>query len=378
MVKRLRHTLAAASLVFLLVPTVTVQAAEATMPLPVPAPERFFNGYDWAARIDSTHIVLDAKGFASSIHLDKVPTELIDLEMTGLMPWSDGTQPRSYRLVGPARTIVGYADGSGSAIFWNVPAAPGAWVLTDGRSSEPVTTITMEPRTFQPSMTRSWCFWCSQRYEPPQPVSSEDLEGGMVIEQAAYSFTPDVAIQVIKCWRHQVTVAAKASGGLAGSRGTAGGDYSYSAAECGGFTSQGQPAEYLRKAIFRRDTYEDNSTKIYAVGKSGDTRFAAPDLYYAPPPEARAIEVEAGSVGPHIVLKEAHAGGVFFEAGAHVFGTGLGVSFAAQGETETEVTFTFAVPATGIAKYKFYAVNGDFTDDQDPRGIVAMAWKVPE
>lgn len=372
MVKRLRHTLAAASLVLLLVPTVTVQAAEATMPLPVPAPERFFNGYDWAARIDSTHIVLDAKGFASSIHLDKVPTELIDLEMTGLMPWSDGTQPRSYRLVGPARTIVGYADGSGSAIFWNVPAAPGAWVLTDGRSSEPVTTITMEPRTFQPSMTRSWCFWCSQRYEPPQPVSSEDLEGGMVIEQAAYSFTREATIRIDGKWTHHILVEAKASGGLAGARGTAGADFGYTTTDGISFISKGTPIEARRSTVFRKDTYDDDSYKIYATGKTQRLDIGPAEAYFSPPENVTWIDVRPMAEPPIIYRSESHAGGVRYEVGAAVFGTGVAVAFSASDSSTTEVAIALNPPETGVATYKYTFVNGD---EKAETGLIGMVWK---
>lgn len=348
------------------------------MPVPVPAPERTFTGYDWAARVHSSHLVLDAKPLASTIRLDTVPTAFIDLEITGLMPWTDGTQPRPYHLVGPTQTLPGYADHGGSAIFWNTPAEPATWILTDGRSGEPITTITMEARSFRPAIPVTWCFWCSQRAEPPKPVSSEDVQGGMVIEQAAYSFTKEARIQSSGCWKHHVAILAKASGGLAGAKGTAGADFGYTTTECGGFVSQGHPVEYRRKSFFRKDTYEDGSTKIYAISRGGDRGFKVPEVYYPPPPDAFLVEVDAGALEPFTAFKEAQAGGVFYEGGVQVFGTGVNVRFASDDQSDYEIKLVYDTPQTGTKKFKVYIANGDLTDPNDPRGIVPMVWAVPE
>ena len=85
--------LCAASLLLAATPTsaadIPAGARLVDAPVPAPAVDGSIQGYDWASREDSTHILLDANSPAASYSLDDVLTLLMDVRSSGLCHTTD-------------------------------------------------------------------------------------------------------------------------------------------------------------------------------------------------------------------------------------------------------------------------------------------------
>lgn len=347
-----------------------VAAAEGLgMPIGVPAPERIVNGYDWDLRTHATHLLVDAMPYASTIPLDDITTEFLDLEILNL------SSIRSYELTLGTRTIPVHSNSQGVGIAWNVPAEPGIGVLRDELGGQVALLVFEgEPALLEPTPLGG-CPWynprCKQKYEPPRPTRTETLTSAMAVEQAAYSFTRDASVTVERCWSHGVTIGAVATAGTAAAYGSAGGEYGYTGTECIEFTSTGTPVLFRRGIEFRKDVYEDDSYKIYAVGWSKLWELVPMEGRFDPPGNAQTIRIGDTGGNVSVIRKEAHAGAVYYEAGVRAFGNGVGVTFVATAEVETIIRIQLTPGIAGsVREYKVAFVNGD-----DVRhGIIGMVW----
>lgn len=339
------------------------------LPTPVEPPETFVSGYNWAERLEHTHLVVDGFMLYSIVNATSVTTPYIDLEMTGLMPW------RPYELaVGVLHRAV-HTDGRGRGVAWSVPTLSAQWVLTDRLSGEPVTMITVvapAPDVSAPESGGIICYRCpSTTYSPPQPVYSDPLEQGMSIEQGAYSFDPTILIRIEGCWNHGMSIDAKASGGIA-ARGGAGAQYNYQTSECITFASQGQPRELRRATQFKRDYYEDGSWKVYSVGHTMVFSITDANVNWQPPSNyGYTIEVTPGPEPVVFQRREVKDLAIWMSAGVKTFGTDLGVRISSLAGSEARIQVEFMPTEPSI--YQLVFVDERKGPDS---ALIAAAWRI--
>lgn len=359
-----------------LVALVLAPHATADQPPVAAEPLGLDDGYDWASRANQTHLVVDATPLYALVDATDVVTPYIDLEITGIVPW------RSYDLaLGPIKRAV-HANGAGEGVAWNVFNEPGVWMLTDGVSGEPVSMISVvtsgAPAAVNPADGGStdggpwYCPWCGgTSYQPPEPVYSEPLETGMVLEQGAYSFTPTATVRIENCWKHKVSVDAKASGGIAAGGNSAGAKYTYTSTDCVTIASQGTPREYRRGHQFQKDWYEDNSWKIYSVGESGVRTILDADVNWSPSPHGFDVVVDPGPEPTVFTRQETSELGVYFTVGVKVFDVGVGVTVESM--PGSEATIEVELMPTERSTYRIL-----FVDDRqgDTSGLIAAVWRI--
>lgn len=355
-------------------------AEASSIPVAVP-PVEVAPGYDWSSRVHSTKLTIDATPLASVLDATNVTAPNIDLVITGLMPW------RTYRFTAGVWDQLVHSDSFGHAVAWNLPAETATWMLLDGISGEPVTSISIVgphgmaeviapvPQSDECRCYMTGCHGCSDGYEivyrPPQPEFSAPLEGGYVIVQGAYSFTPDVTIETSECYEHAVTVEAKATAGLASNGGTAGGSFTFIEKICIKLMSRGSPKELLLRNNFKKDTYEDDSYKVYSIGRASEFKVADPDLVWEPWEGTETIEFDPSSYPQPLTITrfERSNTGVLYGFGVGVYGIGLGVTIRGTDAWEDAIEMTFQPPAEG-ARYRY-----TFISENENSGLIGVAWR---
>lgn len=332
--------------------------------------DRVFEGYDWEARAPFVaHVVKSARPFVSTIDLGEIDTGALDLEVCDLMPF------RTYRIAGPDLPQTSRSDERGCAVFWTIPAEPGEWTVFTEWAPEATTTIVLTPRSV--SIPMAFCPWCPweqppPRAKPPRPTGSEYGESGLVVEQAAYSFTEGVLVKVTNEWTHSVKVSAVVSGEMAGAEATAGGDISETVAETWEVASRGQGVEFRTNWDFRKDTYEDGSYKVYATSRGQNSRIMPISWSLPPPDDARRVTIGAVGEIQAVERGQANAGGVYYGVGVKAFGVGAKVTLTATDAAKGVIRMEFTPPAAGNTTYAYKFVNGDGNNT----GLIGMAWRV--
>lgn len=360
---------ATASLLLILDVAGTVASGEA----PTAAPEVTLPaGYDWASRPHATHLSVDATPLSSVLDARTVRTPYLDLEITGLMPW----RPYELRL-GPIWRQV-YSDGNGNGVAWNVIAESSTWTLRDSISGEPVTQIIIHgpPAVARPAWPGEGEL--DKRVRTAVPQGWETMTG-QAIAQGLYSFTQGITIEGSVCVGRRTTIEALASGGIAASHATAGADFTTELKLCGeNVAPPGRSMEMRQWVRVRKDVYEDNSYKIYAVGKIAGSTVEEKEMYFGlPRPEERYYwELIGLSTDARLRLTEMNAGGVRYGSGLKAFGDSLSVTFSAIQAENAENTLTFVGHPPG-GDYWLWWVTGD--RGADPRkGLVGAAWAVSD
>lgn len=349
-------------------------AEASSIPVAVP-PIEVAPGYDWSSRVHSTKLTIDATPLASVLDATNVTTPNIDLVITGLMPW------RTYHLTAGAWEQGLYSDAFGQAVAWNLPAMTATWMLVDGISGEPVTSISvMGPEATTADIEFSPVPQSGQiyvpcgcyRYRPPQPVYSEPLEVGDAIVQGAYSFTPDVTIETSECYEHSVTLEAKATAGFASNEGTAGGAYTFQDQFCIKLSSRGSPKELLVHNNFRKDHYRDDSYKIYSVGyNTMDFVVRDPELAWEPWKGTDTVEFGRSTYPEPMTITKLERSdvAVYYGGAVKVYGVKLGVTIKGTDAMEDKLQMTFRAPPEG-ARYRY-----TFVADKGKSGLIGVAWR---
>lgn len=375
--KNFRRLCAAALMSFLLAAPATALGGPASAPGDA---IDFPPGYDWARRVNATHLVADATMHSAIVDATRVRTPYIDLEITGLMPH------RSYELrLGTLHRHV-HADEAGHGVGWNILAESGTWILSDMRSGEPVTVFTIRgpplgdavsPNHHNPHHITICDRECAARHRSPEPTWSS-ISDGYAIEQAAYSFTPAFRIVASKCYAHEVVIDARVSGGMAAQAG--GVSRKWLSSHCMGIGAPpGRSVEVSRQYSVMNETYEDGSWRViptaqyevWSYEEFDSTRSAWKPWDPGRGQSARTMMLTGLTETREVLrLAETAAGSVYYENGLSVFGTGLGVSFRAHGGGSQDNWLAFEAQPGLDGTYKLDTVAG--TGDS---GLVGVAWR---
>ena len=345
-------------------------------------------GFDWDARENHTHVVVDAGAATSDIALDDILTPFLDIEILGL----PADSPVVVESTG-GRLQEDSVYPNGRLVVWHVLATPMTITVTETVSGRVLvrmatTYLASAPDALESPMSnrpaddgrRTYTAWArpcgdcgtpGQDWADPYAHTSERTTAPAYVN-GARSFTPAIRIQVDSCWRHVNSISFVTSGGYAAAGGTAGGTSTYTQEVCGGISSVGGKGQIAGPhQVFRKDTYRDNSWKVYALSPS--LGFSSVNWDWMPARCCYLLQFQncATNNGQYYSLREANSGAVHWGAAYQVFGVAGSASTTSADDNEANVRFECVATDDAFHHFTMYVVTGDGTTS----GMVGAVWQ---
>ncbi|GEM_PF-6386838 len=370
--RRIGGALFAASLFVVLAPFAEAMDSNAT-PSPISWVPDAHTGFDWAAMPNDTHVVVDAIHAQNRVDLTGISTPFLDVEVTGLaseepLQVTDTVDGTAYR---------DYAYPTGHAIFWHIPAAPGALVLRDPSDGVVLTTVTLTQESVHLQMAGGGG---SVQYQPnppcgscgrvPQYTGSDPDAQTWVTLNGADSFSSDVTISVTTGWKHTNVFVASGNygGGLSAS-----GSKNYQWTEGANVFIQSNGAGQVGQILVwvRKDHYDDGSSDVYAVSPARG--YGSVGWNWNPTHAGHTYRLQNSQTNgaQGFALTESHSGGVTWSGGWSYGGFTGSAATTSTTDNNAVVTFTFKANDNALHTYTYNVVSGDGAAN----GMVGYAWK---
>lgn len=348
-------------------------------------------GFDWAARVDHTHVMADANRATTHIPLDKIVTAYVDIELTGLQ----ASLPVVIQTTaGRVHNDAAYSDGK--LVVWHLEATPMTLTVTDAASGDVLTNVVMSyladaldgldaPKSNYPPQSGKTsdaqrqakarpCGACGDPgsvWEDPYSYTYTREAVPMYVNGAA-SFTDDITIRVDACWEHANAIGFHVSGGYAAASGTAGGAKTHTREVCAGMSSTGGFLQVAGPmAEFEKDTYKDGSWKIYA--SSNPWGYSSVSWSWNPARCCYLLQFQncARNHGQYYAVAEKNSGAIKWDGSYNAFGVSGTVTTSSTTTNAANVRFECHATDDALHQYTMYLVAGDGVSS----GMVGAAWK---